>query len=263
MDTLCIFIVARLFHETAGHRQVSTQFFIASQASHFEDRDHDGNIQYANCINNEPKARVTILCNYDWLDGVHPPQCEGKVRICIVFQSHAAVTSPLLFSREVFEQEAAVISEYLRGVHHSRKISHQQVNYSETVGKLGKIQSTVPVYLERRDEHNVNTTQGFGNTATGYKLKEFNDAMSKVIVEEKGMNDRKRLYNREVGRKAVVNKIIDGTAPNPKPFLFPQKATHTQILALTGTLKAPDARNLPPKVERGKKWLGDGVGWDS
>ena len=49
----------------------------------------------------------------------------------------------------------------------------------------------------------------------------------------------------------------------PKPLLFPQKATHTQILALAGTLKAPDARIVPPRIARGKKWLGDGVGWDA
>lgn len=164
--------------------------------------------------------------------------------------------------REVFEKEAAEVSEFLRGVHHSRKIAHQQVNYSQTVAKLGKFQQEVPVYL-KQEESNHNTTMGFGNTATGYKLKEFNDRMSNYIVQEKDMNDRKRLFNREAGRKAVVNKIIDGTAPMPKPLLFPQKATHTQILALTGTLKAPDARIVPPRIERGKKWLGDGVGWDS
>lgn len=48
----------------------------------------------------------------------------------------------------------------------------------------------------------------------------------------------------------------------PKPILFPQKATHIQVLALTGTLKSTDANILPPRVSKSKKWLGDGVGWD-
>ena len=52
-----------------------------------------------------------------------------------------------------------------------------------------------------------------------------------------------------------------GTAPIPKHQLFPQKANHVQILALTGTLKAPDANKIPPEVPRQKKWLGDGAGW--
>jgi hypothetical protein len=163
----------------------------------------------------------------------------------------------------VFEREAVEISGFLRGIHHSRKIAHQQVNYSDTVSKLGKFQQEVPVYIEKRDEVDHNSSSGFGSTAAGYKAKEFNEKMSQYIVGEKDMNDRKRIYNREVGRKAVVNKIIDGTAPMPKPLLFPQKATHTQILALSGTLKAPDARIVPPRIDRGKKWLGDGVGWDS
>ena len=152
----------------------------------------------------------------------------------------------------------------MQGVHHSRKIAHQQVNYADTVSKLGKFQQEVPVYTIKREEHNAfGASQGFGNTGAGYKLQEFNDKMSSYILQEKDMNDRKRLYNREVGRKAVVNKLIDGTAPMPKPWLFPQKATHTQILAMTGTLKAPDARIIPPRIERGKKWLGDGVGWST
>ncbi len=173
----------------------------------------------------------------------------------------ALLRSILYHHREVFEAEAAEISKYLQGVHHSRKISHQQVNYSDTVARLGKFQSDVPVYAPKHEEHAA--TQSFGETAAGFKMKEYNDRMGQYILQEKDMNDRKRLYNREVGRKAVVNKIIDGTAVMPKPLLFPQKATHTQILALAGTLKAPDARIIPPRIERGKKWLGDGVGWDS
>ena len=166
--------------------------------------------------------------------------------------------------REVFEKEAKEVSEYLRGVHHSRKIGHQQVNYSDTVAKLGKFQADVPVYTPKQEESQLSTTQGFGNTAAGFKLKEYNDKMSGYICQEKDMNDRKRIFNRETGRKAVVNEIISGTGAIPtKQLLFPQKATHTQVLAIAGTLKAPDARIVPPRIARGKKWLGDGVGWDS
>ncbi len=48
----------------------------------------------------------------------------------------------------------------------------------------------------------------------------------------------------------------------PKPMLYPQKATHVQILAMTGNLKAPNANIIPPEVKRNKKWLGDGEGWE-
>ncbi|RYH11907.1 hypothetical protein EON65_38575 [archaeon] len=58
-----------------------------------------------------------------------------------------------------------------------------------------------------------------------------------------------------------MNQIIGGTAPMPKIELFPQGATHTQILALTNTLKAPDANKLPPEVPRLRKWRGDDKGW--
>jgi hypothetical protein len=90
-------------------------------------------------------------------------------------------------------------------VHHSRKIAHQQVNYSDTVTKLGKFQKEVPVYNQKVES--LSATQSFGETATGYKLKEFNEKMSQFIVTEKDMNDRKRLWNREAGRKAIVNEV--------------------------------------------------------
>mmetsp|Transcript_23045 Transcript_23045/g.38590 ORF Transcript_23045/g.38590 Transcript_23045/m.38590 type:complete len:192 (+) Transcript_23045:133-708(+) len=166
-------------------------------------------------------------------------------------------------AKEVFANEARETSDYLRGVHHSRKIGHQQVNYSDTVSKLGKFQREVPVYTTKVAETQTQGANGFSNTGTEYKLTEFNEKMSQYISKEKDMNDRKRLYNRETGRVAVLNDVLAGTGPMPKTYLFPQKATHTQILALTGTLKAPDANIVPPRVERGKKWLGDGVGWDS
>lgn len=56
---------------------------------------------------------------------------------------------------------------------------------------------------------------------------------------------------------------MNGTAALPGKVLYPQKATHEQILALTGTLKAPNANIVPPPVPRNKKWLGDGIGWES
>jgi hypothetical protein len=46
-------------------------------------------------------------------------------------------------------------------------------------------------------------------------------------------------------------------------MLYPQKASHVQILAMTGKLMAPNANIVPPRVTRNKKWLGDGQGWEA
>lgn len=109
--------------------------------------------------------------------------------------------------REVFEQEAAEISSYLRGVHHSRKIAHQQVNYADTVSRLGKFQHEVPVYLQKTDIPSFSSSQGFGNTEKGFRMQAYTDKMGTYILTEKDMNDRKRLFNREAGRKAIVNEV--------------------------------------------------------
>jgi len=59
--------------------------------------------------------------------------------------------------------------------------------------------------------------------------------------------------------------VFNGGAENNniRDMIFPQKATHNQILAITGMLKAPDANKAPPSVPRTRKWLGDGKGWES
>ena len=49
----------------------------------------------------------------------------------------------------------------------------------------------------------------------------------------------------------------------PKDILYPQKASHQQVLALTGALKMPNPHIEPPEVPRRKKWLGDDAGWDA
>ncbi|KAJ1431023.1 hypothetical protein B484DRAFT_448534 [Ochromonadaceae sp. CCMP2298] len=163
-------------------------------------------------------------------------------------------------AREVFQTEAGEISSYLQGIHHSRKIAHQQVNYADTVARLGKFQEQIPLYVQKVPE--VHNSAAFGNGSGEYRISEYSQKMGEYIIKEKDMNDRKRLWNRETGRKAVLNDVLAGTGPIPKTYLFPQKASHTQVLALTGKLKAPDASILPPRVARGKKWLGEGVGWE-
>ncbi len=95
-------------------------------------------------------------------------------------------------------------------MHHSRKISHQQVNYGDTVAKLGKFQQEIPVYLQKTEAPTHSTSQSFGNTATGFQMQAYSDKMGTYILQEKDMNDRKRLYNREVGRKAIVNEVRNG-----------------------------------------------------
>ena len=159
--------------------------------------------------------------------------------------------------KEIFKQEAKAVANFLEGVHHSRKISHQQVNYSDTVGKLSKMQSDHPVYLQSQ---NLNTNAA--TMAATHKLDSFVKERSAYSLNERDTNERKRLYNREVGRVSMVTKIMDGTAPLTKDPIFPQKATHTMCLAMTGKLMAPDASIVPPRKTAGRKWLGDGVGWD-
>ena len=78
----------------------------------------------------------------------------------------------------------------VEGVHHSRKLPHQQVNYSETVHKLSKLQESVPVYLKREDAEPTDKKV--------LKYKEYHEQMNETVRREKDLNERKRLYNRLV-----------------------------------------------------------------
>jgi hypothetical protein len=156
----------------------------------------------------------------------------------------------------IYKRESKEVLGFLEGVHHSRKISHQQVNYADTVQKLSRMQSSVPTYTQ-----NI-TSKPQENAVVSMKYKEFNDNMNGTTRTEQDLNYRKRLYHREVGRVSAVDGILSGKSPATVDRIFPQKATHTQALAITGTLKAPDANIQPPAVPRAKRWLGNDVGWE-
>ena len=165
-------------------------------------------------------------------------------------------------NKQHFREEAAQVTDFLRGVHHARKLGHMQVNYSDTVGKLSKIQATVPVLLQEPKQPDPPHSISKNHETVIVKRKEFEESMNRNIGNESSLNQLKRMNNREIGRKAVVNEVMNGTGAIPKNLLFPQKATHMQILAMTGSLCMPDANTVPARITRGVKWLGEGVGWE-
>ena len=162
--------------------------------------------------------------------------------------------------RTHFRAEGLVISDFLKGSHPARKLGHMQVNYGDTCTKLSNFQETKPTVLAPPPE----PAQGPRSKNTQMeqtRLRASEDMMNTAVRQEQSDNWLKRMHNREVGRRAQVNEIMAGTAPKPKVELFPQKCTHTQILAMTGTLAAPRADIIPEAPMPRKKWLGEGVGW--
>jgi hypothetical protein len=146
-----------------------------------------------------------------------------------------------------------------------------QVNYSSTVQRLSnglvKQNSNNMSGLISGNDHRAPPPKPVRNTSGDtaqaiIKMSDFQNQMSGHTHKEHGFNERKRVFNRETGRKSMVEEIFQGTAPAQKCEIFPQKITHSQMLAMTGNLAAPDARKEAPEIRKGKKWLGDGVGWE-
>ena len=113
-------------------------------------------------------------------------------------------------------QEAREITSYIKDIHHSRKISHQQVNYPDTVQKLSAIMSQKTLLPSRPESshftHSLNSTasdvhKSMNIETKSIKLKEHQQKLTGYMQSERYINERKRLYNREVGRKAVVNQV--------------------------------------------------------
>lgn len=159
-----------------------------------------------------------------------------------------------------FREEGQKITEFLKGSHHARKLSHMQVSYSDTVGKLSKFQEEVPTMM-KKPETEMRKITSKNTEVEQMRLRAAEDSMNASVKIEQQNNWCKRMHNREIGRKALVNEIMAGTAPYPTVELFPQKCTHSQILAMTGTLAAPSPHNIPAAPLPRKKWMGEGVGW--
>lgn len=129
-----------------------------------------------------------------------------------------------------FKDEAAKVTEYLQGIHHARKLDFMQVGYGDTVNKLSKMQSEVPVILARDDEsiHASNKVTSKNTISEAVKLRQWEEGMSKTIAKESHDNLMKRYENREKGRKATVNEIMSGRFYGPEKHgmghdIFPQK----------------------------------------
>ena len=166
--------------------------------------------------------------------------------------------------KEHFKEEAKVISQYLQGVHHSRKLDWMQVGYDETSVKLSKMQQNVPVVLKRPEAEAPRMTSK-DTAAKLITLRAHEEEMNRTIARESHNNQLKRYHNREVGRRAVADEVMAGKGP-PSKFglgfdIFPQRCTHTQVLAMTHCLAMPSADVIPAPPAPRRKWLGEGVGW--
>ena len=164
-------------------------------------------------------------------------------------------------ARQHFKDESKVVITHMQNVHHTSKLPDMQVQYSSTVDKLSKAMKDHPVYVQKSEQEVPPGATWFQGPESEMKYAEFQDRMNGTIANEADLNERKRRYNKEMGRKASVDEIMTGTAPEGKTYLFPQGATHTQILAQTGALAMPDARVEPPFMPKPRKWLGDDKGW--
>jgi len=180
------------------------------------------------------------------------------------------------FMRQHFRDEAVQVSQYLTGIHHARKLGHMQVNYADTVDKMSALQSMKPTataHVPQTDHPAVGGGGGGGGHGGSSKPQSKNtqadqlqytqlvSQMNAQVAAEQSLNHRKRLHNREVGRKALLHDVMRGTAPIPRVELYPQGVTHTQMLAMTGTLAMPSASIIPPQQPPRKRWLGEGEGW--
>jgi len=177
------------------------------------------------------------------------------------------VVDPRAHYKDHFKQEAKQVTEYLTGIHHARKLDFMQVGYSDTITKLSKLQADKPVVLQQPVAPEPAKTST--NTAADLiRLRQWEQQMSSTIAKESNDNRMKRYKNREVGRKASVNEIMTGkfTSMGEEKHglgydLFPQKCTHTQILAMTHSLAMPSADVIPAPPPPRRKWLGEGMGW--
>lgn len=110
------------------------------------------------------------------------------------------------FSRKDFKQESREVLKYCQGIHHSRKNAHSQSNYPSTVEKLSHFQSNVPIAFKPLPS-GIPPQEKPVTQYRVMKESEFMDSMKSNLNNETFINGRKRYYNMQVGRKAVVNEV--------------------------------------------------------
>jgi hypothetical protein len=103
-----------------------------------------------------------------------------------------------------FREEAQAVTKYLKGVHHSQKQSHAQVNYSETVTKLSKLAKDSIPYVKEPRPPKIHSSS---HAMVVSRQNETIESMKKNAFLEHDLNSRKRAYNRQVGRVAIVNSV--------------------------------------------------------
>jgi hypothetical protein len=103
--------------------------------------------------------------------------------------------------RSQFKEEAKVITEELKTIHHCRKIAHMQVCYPNTITSLsqGK-EEPAPVIRQQKPTEK-------GQSMKALMQSEYYATMNSTIDKEHHMNHRKRAFNREVGRKAILDGV--------------------------------------------------------
>lgn len=166
--------------------------------------------------------------------------------------------------RKYFKEEGRKVSEVMEQVHFARKLPFMQVQYGETVSKMSKFVAERPTYTQKleADAGEPEAPWHHGD-ASKMRYKEFQESMSSVAHNEHDLNSRRLRYNKEMGRKASVDKIMTGESAMPKEYLFAQGQSHTAILAQTGSLAMPNPNNQPPYIPRGRRWVSDGVGFSN
>ena len=81
-----------------------------------------------------------------------------------------------------------------------------QVDYADTVQKLSKFQQNVPLVVtvpKVPEVESRSANRGF----VAQTEQQFKQSMKETIINERFINERKRLHNREIGRVAVVNEV--------------------------------------------------------
>lgn len=81
-----------------------------------------------------------------------------------------------------------------------------QVDYADTVNKLSKFQENVPLTVTVPKAPEV-VSRSSNREAAAQTENQFKQSMKEAIVNERFINERKRLFNREVGRVATVNEV--------------------------------------------------------
>jgi len=166
----------------------------------------------------------------------------------------AAIVERETAQKAALKQAAWDQNQFAKSNHPSRLNLHMQKEFPETSQRLHN-------GLRPRTPEELKVFGDVGRQTQGSNI---DFATTRRTIDERSWNNNKMAFNKNNSSEAMVHKIMCGTSELNEPErIFPQHASHQQLLGIDNKLVGTNAQMPAPQVLSKNRWLGNDLGWEN